>query len=130
MKRRLYETGITGTKVHTPPIGFKWRILSAMVWVTTNNTTAGTRTAIFQIEFGGNPAVGYYQSSTLAVINDTTGIVVIPPSGANTAGLTSTGYAQIDSALWVTDDDTIMLSATLVGNDTYAYNIEVDEVPA
>jgi len=122
--RVLTATGLTASAdLPQPNVGYKWRILSAQVQLTTGTGT-GSRSANLNVVGNGSlfnyPLLASVSSSTAsAVYGGTGGTAGASPSDTNTSWY---NFPEIRAV------DQVKCIVSLVSGDTVAYYLLVDEV--
>lgn len=124
MLRLLTASGQTASgNLSQPNVGYKWRILSAILSLS-SSSTAGTRTAQLGIIMGSStlafPVLVSLSSDTVSTVSTATG-------GPNAPNASATNtiwymYPEMRSA------DVVKLSVSLQTGDTVEYYLLVDEV--
>ena len=137
MIRKFLENGLTAAPSSlAPPNRYKWRILSAAVWI---NPGGGSGTRRFQvvknISIGGTGAqsIGYAIADTGPQTLDTSGDVIAGVMAETNgeivgqdAGATVRPYV---SGIEVTEFNALAFYMTLIAGDTAGYEIIVEEMP-
>ena len=124
MLRVLTATGLTASAyLAQPNVGYKWRILSAQIELTTGTGT-GSRSANLNVVGNGSlfnyPLLAAVSSSTASAVYGGTG----GTAGALSGDTNTTWYnfPEIRAA------DQVECIVSLVSGDTVAYYVLVDEV--
>ena len=124
MLRLLTASGQTASgNLSQPNVGYKWRILAAILSITTSSTT-GTRSASLVIYLGSPPTPFPVLASvsTSSVSSVTTGTGGPNTPNGSASNTTWYMYPEMRAA------DVIKLSVSLQTGDTAEYFLLVDEV--
>lgn len=131
MIRRYYTTGLTANALISPPPGYKWKVLSALAWIT-SGSSSGSRTIVIAYRPGNQASSPYMElvltpSETSTLTSST---VLTGGSPANTAqvdGPSAGSAVQWSECPILSHFDSLSIEVTLITGDSYSYIIMVEE---